>query len=174
MSDFRTWALWCSRFIGLLFLIDKVMRLLDRTLLCSFHCTEWGLSSARTVHYFFLSLKHSSALSCLFYPQDSTKLAGISMYLTQSNIQNRLQSSSQYHSEGARDRTRDYKRYDKHNQTLSEDVGRTRFGMHYKEQLNQRPFSRRDCHPGSRVLGYRDRDHGLCPDHPSWVAERSL
>jgi len=61
MSVLRAWALWCLRVIGLLFLIDKVMRLLDWTLLCSFHSTEWGLLPARTVQYFFLSLEHSPA-----------------------------------------------------------------------------------------------------------------
>ena len=62
MSVLRTWALRRVRVIGLPFLIDKVMRLLDRALLCSFHSTEWGLLSARTVRYFFLSFEHSSAL----------------------------------------------------------------------------------------------------------------
>lgn len=62
MSVLHTWALWRMYVIGLLFLIDKVMRLLDWTLLRSFHSTEWGLLSARTVRYFFLSVEHSPAL----------------------------------------------------------------------------------------------------------------
>ena len=75
MSVLRTWALRCVRFIGLPFLIDKVMRLLDRALLCSFHSTEWGLLSARTVRYFSLSFEHSSALFPLRCIQDPSKVS---------------------------------------------------------------------------------------------------
>lgn len=75
MSVLRTWALWCVCVIGLLFLIDKVMRLLDWTLLCSFHSTEWGLLSARTVRYFFLSFEHSSALFLLRCIQGPSKVS---------------------------------------------------------------------------------------------------
>jgi len=77
MSVLRTWALRRVRVIGLPFLIDKVMRLLDRALLCSFHSTEWGLLSARTVRYFFLSFEHSSALFPPRCIQGPSKLAGI-------------------------------------------------------------------------------------------------
>ena len=75
MSVLRAWALWCLRVIGLSFLIDKVMRLLDWTLSRSFHSTEWGLLSARTVPYFFLSIEHSFALLPLCCLQGLSKVS---------------------------------------------------------------------------------------------------
>ena len=75
MSVFRTRALWCSCLIGLLLLIDKVMRLFDWGLSRSFHSTEWGLPSVRTAYYFFLSFGHSSALFRLRCPRRSSKVS---------------------------------------------------------------------------------------------------
>ena len=82
MSVLRTWALRCARVIGLPFLIDKVMRLLDWALLRSFHSTEWGLPSARTVRYFFLSHERSSAPFPFRCTQGSSKVSNQRLFFS--------------------------------------------------------------------------------------------
>jgi len=101
MSVLHAWPLWCSCSIGLPFLIDKVMRLFDWTHSRSFHSTEWGLSSVRTVYYFFLSFEHSSAPLRLYYPQWLSKVCRYLSCIVQVN------RHTNHHTTLAEDRTGD-------------------------------------------------------------------
>jgi hypothetical protein len=102
------------------------MRLLDWTLLRSFHSTEWGLPSARTVRYFFPLRAFVCSVVSLSPSEFAQGICISCIVLRRINItraSNLLMVAVVREQEMG---TRYYRRYDKHSGTLSEGAMRTK------------------------------------------------